>query len=222
MKYKTCVSVAAPTPGAMASRASAALRASEYAELRLDFLKPASVPSALEAVGRSLPRCVCTLRPASEGGRFAGTESERASILKLVAEYGPHMLDVEASALARNAGLASYVRGTGTPILASWHDFSGTPSGPQLARKLESMRRLSPHVKLVTTARGPGDAARTLSLYGGFSGGSLVAFSMGEHGRLSRILCLYMGSPWTYVSMGRPVAPGQYSLAQVRRMTAGA
>lgn len=220
MKYTTCVSVAAKTPGAMAARAKAALRASEYAELRLDLLRPASVPRALESVGRGLARCVCTLRPASQGGFFSGTESERVSILKLIAEYGPHMADIEASALSRSSDLASYVRGTGTPILASWHDFGGTPPSAQLARRLSAMRRLSPHVKMVTTAGGPADAARTLSLYSGFEGGSLVAFSMGEHGRLSRILCLYMGSPWTYVSMGPPVAPGQYSLAQVRRMAA--
>ena len=218
MKYKTCVTVAARTPRAMASRAARALESSEYAELRLDFLRPASIPGALDMTGRRLSRCVCTLRPASEGGMFSGGEKERASILKLVSEYGPRMIDIEASALARNSGLASYVRGTGTPILASWHDFSGTPGPAALSRRLASMRRLSPHVKMVTTARGPGDAARVLALYGGFSGGSLVAFAMGEHGRLSRILCLYMGSPWTYVSMGRPVAPGQYSLAQVRRM----
>lgn len=218
MKYTTCVSVAARTPRAMASRASRALESSQYAELRLDFLRPASIPDALDMVGRRLSRCVCTLRPASEGGMFSGAEKERASILKLVSEYGPHMVDIEASALARNRDLAAYVRGTGTPILASWHDFSGTPGPAALSRRLASMQRLSPHVKMVTTARGPGDAARVLALYGGFAGGSLVAFAMGEHGRLSRILCLYMGSPWTYVSMGRPVAPGQYSLAQVRRM----
>lgn len=218
MKYTTCVSVAARTPRAMASRASRALESSQYAELRLDFLRPASIPGALDMVGRRLSRCVCTLRPASEGGMFSGGEKERASILKLASEYGPHMVDIEASALARNRDLAAYVRGTGTPILASWHDFSGTPGPAALSRRLASMQRLSPHVKMVTTARGPGDAARVLALYGGFSGGSLVAFAMGEHGRLSRILCLYMGSPWTYVSMGRPVAPGQYSLAQVRRM----
>lgn len=218
MKYKTCVPVVARTPRAMVSRATAALRVSDYAELRLDFLRPGSIPAALDMMGRGLSRCVCTLRPKAEGGRFEGSESERASILKMIAEYGPRMVDIEASALSRNKSLASYVRGTGTPILASWHDFSGTPSSVRLASKLASMRRLSPHVKIATTAHGPGDAARVLALYGGFSGGSLVAFAMGEHGRLSRVLCLYMGSPWTYVSIGRPVAPGQYSLVQMKRM----
>ena len=218
MKYKTCVPVVARTPRAMASRATAALRVSDYAELRLDFLRPGSIPAVLDMMGRGLARCVCTLRPNSEGGHFEGSESERISILKMIAEYGPRMVDIEASALSRNKSLASYVRGTGTPILASWHDFTGTPSSARLASKLASMRRLSPHVKIATTAHGPGDAARVLALYGGFSGGSLVAFAMGEHGRLSRVLCLYMGSPWTYVSIGKPVAPGQYSLVQMKRM----
>jgi len=39
---------------------------------------------------------------------------------------------------------------------------------------------------------------------------------MGDHGRMSRILCLYLGSPYTYVSLGKPIAPGQFSLNEVK------
>ena len=39
---------------------------------------------------------------------------------------------------------------------------------------------------------------------------------MGEIGKHSRILCLYLGSPFTYVSFGKPIAPGQFSLDEVK------
>jgi len=39
---------------------------------------------------------------------------------------------------------------------------------------------------------------------------------MGNEGRISRILCLHLGSPFTYVSLGIPVAPGQFSLDAIK------
>lgn len=233
MNGKTCVPVAEKTPGAMIRAAKRALAVSELAELRLDFLRPADVPDALErmAGGGIGGRCVCTLRPASEGGAFAGTEPERASILKLVAEYGPRLIDVEFATVSRNRRLAGYIRSSKTPMLVSWHDFGGTPGGAALAGRLARMRRYSDHVKIVTTARSQDDVSRVLALYGRWggtgggggkkrTGGGLVAFAMGDAGRISRLLCLYLGSPYTYASMGAgAVAAGQYSVAEVKRIT---
>ena len=107
------------------------------------------------------------------------------------------------------------------------------------------MGELAPYVKIVTTATGAADPARVLSLYGaarrlgrgsgagaagrageGGGGGKgrrrpwLVAFAMGEMGRMSRVLCLYLGSPYTYVSLGgAAVAPGQPELGDVLAIT---
>ncbi|HXV51339.1 MAG TPA: type I 3-dehydroquinate dehydratase [Nitrosopumilaceae archaeon] len=33
---------------------------------------------------------------------------------------------------------------------------------------------------------------------------------------MSRILCLFLGSPYTYVSLGKPIAPGQFSLDEIK------
>ena len=82
------------------------------------------------------------------------------------------------------------------------------------------MEELSDHVKIVTTARGGDDVGRILSLYSRSSEGSdLVAFAMGEAGRISRILCMYLGSPYTYAYIGRAVAPGQFSVDEVGKIT---
>jgi len=218
MKYKTCVSVAEKTPKRLHQALRRALKKSEYAELRLDFLKPIQVPDALDLAKRSLKRCVCTLRPKTEGGAFSGTERERVSILKLIAEYRPYLMDVELSTMSENRDLARYIRSTKTQVLVSWHDFRKTPKTAELAEKLREMRRFSNHVKMVTTAKSPDDASRILSVYGRSAKTNLIAFAMGDAGRISRILCLYLGSPYTYASLGRAVAPGQFSADEVKRI----
>jgi 3-dehydroquinate dehydratase-1 len=219
MTYKTCVSVAEETPAKLAASLKKALAKSDYAELRLDFLRPAQVPQALKIAQRHMGRCVCTLRPKSEGGKFSGTEKERISILKLIAEYGPYLIDIEYSTLTKDKELLRYVRRTRTQILVSWHDFKKTPSVSTLLQKLRQMRKLSKYVKIVTTANSIKDTASVLSLYRKQDAG-LIAFAMGDFGRISRILCMSLGSPYTYVSLGRPVAPGQFSVDEVKSLLA--
>jgi 3-dehydroquinate dehydratase-1 len=41
---------------------------------------------------------------------------------------------------------------------------------------------------------------------------------MGDAGRISRILSLYLGSPYTYVSLGKPIAPGQFSVDEINKI----
>ncbi|RJQ24993.1 type I 3-dehydroquinate dehydratase [Candidatus Parcubacteria bacterium] len=219
MAYKTCVSITETTPRRLKETLYDALKKSEYAEIRFDFLRPETVPEALQLVKKHLRRCVCTLRPKAEGGRFQGNEAERASILKLIAEYNPYLIDIEYSTLSKNKELLNYVRKTGTPILVSWHDFRKTPPFSRLAEKLQQMKKISKHVKIVTTASSVVDTTTVLSLYRK-QNSNLVAFAMGDFGRISRILCLYLGSPYTYVSLGRPVAPGQFSLDEVKSLFA--
>ncbi|MFN3653917.1 MAG: type I 3-dehydroquinate dehydratase [Candidatus Nitrosotenuis sp.] len=219
MAYKTCVSVAESSPSKLTSTLLKALKKSDYAELRLDFLKPADVPSVLEKTKKHHKRCVCTLRPKSEGGKFSGTEKERISILKLIAEYNPYLIDIEFSTLSKNKALFRYVKKTNTKILVSWHDFKKTPNVTTLLQKLGKMRRFSHHVKIVTTANSIKDTATILSLYRK-QDPNLIAFAMGDYGRISRLLCMNLGSPYTYVSLGKAVAPGQFSVDEVKSLLA--
>jgi len=215
MAYKTCVSIAETTPKRIQSSLRQALQKSDYAEIRFDFLRPEQIPDALQLVQGHLKRCICTLRPKSEGGKFSGTEQDRASILKLISEYRPYLLDLEFSTISKNRSLLEYVKKTGTQILVSWHDFKKTPSYSALDSKMKKMKKFSKSVKIVTTANSISDATTVLSLYRKQSTG-LIAFSMGDHGRISRILCMSLGSPFTYVSLGKPVAPGQFSVDEVK------
>ena len=218
MTFKTCVTIAEKTPKKFNSTLKTALKKSDYAELRFDFLKPIQIPDTLELVKKNLGRCVCTLRPSSEGGKFQGNEKERISILKLISEYRPFLLDIEFNTLKKNKTLLNYVKKTKTDILVSWHDFKKTPSASVLKKMNKQMSKLSKFVKIVTSAKTINDSSGVLSLYNNSSKTNLIAFAMGDYGRMSRILCLYLGSPFTYVSLGKPVAPGQFSLEQVKKI----
>ena len=190
MKYKMCASVAQKTPRSANTILCKALKICDYAELRLDFLKPKDVPKALELSKRQLSRTVCTLRPKSEGGVFEGTEKERLSIMKLIAEYNPFLLDIEYSTMRKNPTFLRYISKTKTDVLCSWHDFKKTPSLSELCSKMSNMRKRSKYVKIVTTAKGPTDTATILALYSKASRTNLVAFAMGDSGKISRLLCL--------------------------------
>ncbi len=218
MKYKTCVSIAENSPSKIKSNLKLALKKSDYAEVRFDFLKKEEIPQTLENIKDDLKKVVCTLRPKSEGGKFEGSEKERGAILKLIAEYNPFLLDVEFNTIKKNKELAKYLRTTKTKLLVSWHDFKKTPKFSELKIKMIQMSKFSNNIKIVTTAKSAKDSTTTLQLYSQNKKNDLIAFAMGDNGRLSRILCLYLGSPYTYVSLGKPIAPGQFSIDEVKKI----
>ena len=218
MKYKTCVSIAEKTPYKIKQILKIALKKSDYVEVRFDFLKIKQIPEALEAIKKDLNRIVCTLRPKTEGGKFPGNEKERITILKLIAEYNPFLLDVEFNTLKRNSSLRKYLKSTKTKLLVSWHDFKKTPSSVELKKKMNQMSKFSSNVKIVSTAKSTNDSNRMLELYSKKGKNNLISFAMGDLGKISRILCLYLGSPYTYVSLGKAVAPGQFSVDEVKKI----
>jgi len=218
MKYRTCVSIGEKNPKKVKSVLKKALSKSDYAEIRFDFLKKSDIPIVLEDIKKNLSRCVCTLRAKSEGGLFVGKEDERKSILRLIAEYNPYLLDVEFNTIQKDKKLATYLKKSKSKLLISWHDFKKTPNESQLRAKFNKMKKFSDVVKIVTVAKSVSDASRLLSLYSVKSKSKTIAFCMGEQGKFSRILCLHLGSPFTYVSLGKAIAPGQFSVDEIKSL----
>jgi 3-dehydroquinate dehydratase-1 len=219
MKYKTCVSIAEKTPQKLKQVLKIALKKSDYVEVRFDFLKIEQIPDALEIIKKDLNKIVCTLRPKTEGGKFSGNEKERIAIIKLIAEYNPFLLDIEFNTLKKKSLLVKYLKSTKTKLLVSWHDFKKTPNSTELKKKMNQMSKFSSNVKIVSTAKSTDDSTRMLELYSKKGKNNLISFAMGDFGRISRILCLYLGSPYTYVSLGKAIAPGQFSVDEVKKIT---
>ena len=218
MQYKTCVSIAENTPDKIKRTLNVALKKSDYIEIRFDFLKSEQIPKTLDIIKKDLKKIVCTLRPKTEGGKFEGSEKERIAILKLIAEYNPFLLDIEFNTIRKNKDLAKYLKSTKTKLLISWHDFKKTPNFSDLKTQMRKMAKFAPTVKIVTTAKTVDDSTRILQLYSKKEKTNLIAFAMGDAGRISRILCLNLGSPYTYVSLGKPVAPGQFSVDEIKKI----
>ena len=215
MTYKTCVTLAESRPAKLNTLLKITLKRSDYVEIRFDFMEPNKVPIALNLAKKYLSRCICTLRPRSEGGKFSSNEKNRISILKLIAEYNPYLLDVEYNTIRKNKSLHQYLKKTKTDLLISWHDFKKTPNISFLKSMSKKMSKFSRNIKIVTTAKSLRDTLNVLSLYKSQKNTNLVAFAMGDYGRMSRILCTQLGSPFTYVSLGKPIAPGQFSLNEI-------
>ena len=216
MAYKTCVTLAESSPAKLNKLLQSSLKRSDYIEIRFDFMKPNKVPIALRLMKKHLSRCICTLRPRKEGGKFSSNEKNRISILKLIAEYNPYLLDVEYNTIRKNKNLHQYLKKTRTNLLISWHDFAKTPNIGYLKSMQKKMAKFSKNIKIVTTAKSMKDTLGILSLYKFQNNTNLIAFAMGDYGRMSRILCTQLGSPYTYVSLGKPVAPGQFSLDEIK------
>ena len=127
-------------------------------------------------------------------------------------------LEIEAPAMMSKR-IRRETRECGTVLIRSYHDFSGTDSLEALKALTEKCFALGADIaKIVVTANDDDDTARVLKLYESFDPGRLVAFTMGEKGRSSRIDCLAKGAPHTYAALNEEeaAAPGQMSTASMR------
>jgi 3-dehydroquinate dehydratase-1 len=175
-------------------------------ELRLDYLEAglAEVRPALEeAVAKKA--VIFTVRRREEGGAWRGPEEERASLYLKLLELNPHYVDVEAEASI--AGQVAAARGK-TLLIASRHDFGGTPPVDVLLSWAKKAAELGDVVKVVTYAKEARDGLRVLSLIGAVEKPT-VAFAMGPAGAYTRVAAAALGSPIMYVSLGEATAPGQ-------------
>ena len=108
-----------------------------------------------------------------------------------------------------------------TRLILSFHDFQRTLSAEELRGLLDRMIRYRSDVaKIVTFARSWEDNLKVLSLipYARKRKQAVVAFCMGEKGKMSRIFAPRMGAAWTYASLDRKraSAPGQLTVEETK------
>ncbi|PMP67076.1 MAG: hypothetical protein C0190_04015 [Thermodesulfobacterium geofontis] len=101
--------------------------------------------------------------------------------------------------------------------LISYHDFKNSPLERYLMRLLLHMKeRGVKKAKIVYMSKNLEDSLKLMNLIfkAKEKGIELISFGMGEKGKLSRILSLFCGSPFTYVVLSKDeaVAPGQFDI----------
>ena len=215
---RICIPIAETTVKDAIKAVKEANRFADLIELRMDYLKEPELAILLK--GRQRP-FVVTNRRKEEGGKYWVHERRRVKILKEAIDLGAEFVDVEIGT-ERSLLQSLITNKKGTQVILSIHDFQETPSQGELKRLYERMARWKPDlVKIVTFARSWEDNLRILSLipYARKKNQKILAFCMGEKGKMSRIFSPLMGAAWSYTSLcnHRASAPGQLT---VREMTA--
>jgi 3-dehydroquinate dehydratase type I len=194
-------------------------RLADLIEVRADYLRNPDLEALLEAGEKPL---IMTNRRREEGGRYSGDEKQRLALLRKAIDLGVSFVDLEVeSERSLLQGLIADKKRT--QLVLSWHDFGETPSPKAMRALLGRMMRCGADVlKIVTWARTFEDNWKVLSLipYVRERKGEIVAFCMGEKGKLSRIFAPLMGAAWTYASLDRKrtSAPGQLTVGALKEI----
>ncbi len=162
---------------------------------------------------------IATNRSAKSHGKFRGSETERKRILLNAAENGFEYIDIELST-SELEGIVSDVHGMGVKSIVSFHGFNQTPSLPQMEETLKKEIASGADVcKVVTTARSVEDNLTVLNFVSkACKSAKTVCFSMGELGKISRLLSPLFGGFFTFASLerGRETASGQLTIQEMR------
>ena len=188
-------------------------------EFRIDRMRDLDLERLLAA--RRIP-VIVTNRRREEGGGFPGTEEERVALLLAAARLRADYVDIETETdPALKEELRRVCLQSGTKRISSWHDFSGTPPEALLKRKLAAL--IADDADIVKIATHAGDAAdglRILELIpcARQKGQAVIAFCMGETGRISRIIAPLLGSAISYapLELEGASAPGQLTADRMR------
>jgi len=218
-----CVSIVAPTTDAAVAQMERCLPLADVLELRIDHMGDCDLGRLL-AERRTDKPVIVTNRRADEGGAFPGTERERVDLLKEAVALGADYVDIEARTdkpLLRE--LTTHIeRHQGrTKWIISSHDFGGTPPEGALKERFDACAEAQADiVKICTYAHTMEDNLRVLGIipYALNRGRAIVAFAMGEQGRISRVMAPFLGAVWGYASVekGAESAPGQLTIEEMR------
>ncbi len=187
----------------------------QMAEIRLDRCH-LDEDEIAELFSSSDTPLIATCRVAGDG---SGTWEEAEAKLQAAIEAGAAFVDLEIEA-PKEMGkrLRRSCSEYGTRMIRSCHFFDGTPSLEVLSDTAEKCRRFGGEIiKVAVSASSDSDVDRILSLYDSCEEGRLVAFAMGEAGRMSRLECLRLGAPFTYAALSaeEAAAPGQWAYSEM-------
>ncbi|MFA7116116.1 MAG: type I 3-dehydroquinate dehydratase [Bacteroidales bacterium] len=150
---------------------------------------------------------------------LAKDEPKSRKLLKTAIEAGVKYIDIDISS---DSSLIHFVKtrrdlNKNLTIIISWHEYNMTPYIPELKYIYHRCKEIGADwVKMVPYAEDLDDVSRLMYLYR-VSNNDLIAFSMGEVGKISRRLALQMGSKVNYMAASKTLssAPGQLTVDEI-------
>ena len=193
----------------------------DLVEVRVDTFKardPKRLKKAFtEARLVGLP-ILLTIRSKEEGGGFKLDDKER---LLLFTELTPLVdaVDIELTSKRILKKVVAAAKEYRKKVLVSFHDFKGTPTTARIKAIIKNARKSGGDLaKVAFKARTVKDARRLALVLLEEDRGDLIAISMGEKCRSSRITLPLLGSLLTYGTLKRSTAPGQMKIDELRRL----
>ncbi len=194
-----CVAISDRNP----EKCLATLDQCEMAEIRLDLTE--FDEDHIRKVFSHPTPTIATCRPDKKGTK------DQLRRLKMAIEAGARYVDVEYEAEEKHRrSITDYARKHQCKIIISYHNFLKTPPAKELHHIVNECFSMGCDIaKVVTQVNTNADAANLLSLYS--INKPLVAFGMGDAGKLTRVVAPLLGAEFTFASMdnGVATAPGQ-------------
>ncbi|ODS35108.1 MAG: type I 3-dehydroquinate dehydratase [Candidatus Altiarchaeales archaeon WOR_SM1_86-2] len=212
-----CIPVIENNVVLMVEKANAA--DSDLVELRLDYLDSFE---NLGAIKNILKPKIATCMPKWEGGNFPGTEDERIEILLDVIDYCD-MVTVELN--TRKEFLDDVIekaKDRGVKVIVAYHNFKLTPEKDEILEILRKEKESGADVaKVAFLGKNHLDVLNVLyCLADNDLDIPIIAVSMGELGKITRVMALVFGSYLTYAcaEKGKESAPGQLTVEDVKKI----
>ncbi|MGM0387510.1 MAG: type I 3-dehydroquinate dehydratase [Natrinema limicola] len=200
----------------------AAREHADAVEFRMDLADEPLV--ALEAYDGELP-ILATNRAEWEGGE-ATDEGRLEALADATAFEAVAAIDVELESIldGEAEALLETARERDVSIVASAHDFEGTPPRKELVRTLTEAGKYADVAKLAVTAESKADTLALLSATEQLTshGDTIATMAMGEVGSHTRAVAPVYGSKIGYapVDPADATAPGQYDLETLAELVA--
>ena len=164
-----------------------------------------------------------TFRSAREGGEKELSLESYATLLESVAKTGfVDLIDVEVfSGDDAVKNIIQTAHAHGIKVIASNHDFEGTPAREELVARLCKMQDLGADIlKIAVMPQTRSDVLTLLSVTEEMSSRHtsrpVITMSMGRTGTLSRLCGEVFGSAVTFASFGKVSAPGQIAIEDLK------
>jgi 3-dehydroquinate dehydratase type I len=209
-----CASITEPVLKNMIDAAN--YSSADMLEIRLDCLEKYAGADLLRKITKPL---IVSCMPASEGGKFSGTEEERINILFEAVQYADYVsLELSTKKELRER-IIYEARIRDTKIIATYHDHKKTPKIKEIKEILKKEKKMGADIaKVAFQAKDYGDVMTLMGvLLENDVGIPIIAISMGEYGKISRILGPLLGSYLTFASpaKGQEAAPGQLTVEEL-------
>lgn len=182
-------------------------------EWRLDLFSDWDVAAIQAGLQSAKAPVMLTLRKASQGGKYPGTEEERKALIEQLLSLHPPYFDLEYDMDPKFIAdmIQKYPR---TKFVLSYHNFEATPSDLEgLCSTLQ--KTLAFCYKIAAKALSTNDALKMLLLAKKYPKVSVIC--MGERGEFARVLAPLVGNAVNYASLttDTKTGPGQLSVTEL-------